>query len=82
MMRILELIFFIQALSNLECGPTYHMKEVVLYDFAKDWEEFFSGNTKPVFDHFKRQRNRDPELCSDETRKSPLNPKRGSTFSC
>ena len=53
--------FFIQALSNLECGPTYHMKEVVLYDFAKDWEEFFSGNTKPVFEHFKRQRNEDQE---------------------
>ena len=31
------------------------MKEVVLYDFTKDWKDFFRGDKNSVFEHIKRQ---------------------------
>ena len=31
------------------------MKEVILYDFTKDWKDFFRGDKLPVFEHMKRQ---------------------------
>ena len=61
------LIEDIQTLGNLECGPTYHMKEVIIYDFTKDWINFFHGDKKPVIGHLKRQRVWDNQMVHIES---------------